>query len=232
MKGIYAYFDKKDNSVVYVGKDSSLDKQRRRYDHKSPSKYDVQPFNRIVQNNPNRYTYQVLVWNVEDQETLNALEIQYIRQLKPKFNFTDGGDGSCGFKHSDETRKKRSEYRKGKKHSDETRSKMSKIRKGKKCKPFTEEHKRKLSEANKGKKLSEEHRRKISEAHKGERNPMFGKKPPLGKSYARVIKKGTQSYNAKQKYALVYEGKIIANSIFKEKLEEMAEEINKKEGDD
>ena len=30
--GIYAYFDKKDNSVVYVGKDSSLDKQRRRYD--------------------------------------------------------------------------------------------------------------------------------------------------------------------------------------------------------
>lgn len=224
--GIYAYFDKKDNSVVYVGKDSNIDKGKRRIDHKSPSKYDAQPFNRIVQNNPNRYTYQVLVWNAKDQETLTSLEIQYIRQLKPKFNFTDGGDGSCGFKHSDETRKKLGEYRKGKKHSDETRRKMSKTRKGKKRSPFSAEHCRNISKANKGKvpwnkgkKRSEETRKKISETLKG-RNLL---------RYARVVKKGTNSMG-KQKYGLMYNGKLIANSIFKEKLEKMAEEINKKEG--
>ena len=226
MMGIYAYFDKKDNSVVYVGKDSYIDEGKRRIDHKSPSKYDAQPFNRIVQNNPNRYTYQVLVWNAKDQETLTSLEIQYIRQLKPKFNFTDGGDGSCGFKHSDETRKKLREYRKGKKHSYETRRKMSKTRKGKKRSPFSAEHCRNISEANKGKvpwnkgkKRSEETRKKISETLKG-RNLL---------RYARVVKKGTNSMG-KQKYGLMYNGKLIANSIFKEKLEKMAEEINKKEG--
>lgn len=226
MMGIYAYFDKKDNSVVYVGKDSYIDEGKRRIDHKSPSKYDAQPFNRIVQNNPNRYTYQVLVWNAKDQETLTSLEIQYIRQLKPKFNFTDGGDGSCGFKHSDETRKKLREYRKGKKHSDETRRKMSKTRKGKKRSPFSAEHCRNISEANKGKvpwnkgkKRSEETRKKISETLKG-RNLL---------RYARVVKKGTNS-TGKQKYGLMYNGKLIANSISKEKLEKMAEEINKKEG--
>ena len=226
MMGIYAYFDKKDNSVVYVGKDSYIDEGKRRIDHKSPSKYDAQPFNRIVQNNPNRYTYQVLVWNAKDQETLTSLEIQYIRQLKPKFNFTDGGDGSCGFKHSEESKRKIGEANKGKKHSDETRRKMSKIRKGKKRSPFSAEHCRNISEANKGKvpwnkgkKRSEETRKKISETLKG-RNLL---------RYARVVKKGTNSMG-KQKYGLMYNGKIIANSIFKEKLEKMAEEINKKEG--
>ena len=226
MMGIYAYFDKKDNSVVYVGKDSYIDEGKRRSDHKSPSKYDAQPFNRIVQNNPNRYTYQVLVWNAKDQETLTSLEIQYIHQLKPKFNFTDGGDGSCGFKHSEESKRKIGEANKGKKHSDETRRKMSKTRKGKKRSPFSAEHCRNISEANKGKvpwnkgkKRSEETRKKISETLKG-RNLL---------RYARVVKKGTNSMG-KQKYGLMYNGKIIANSIFKEKLEKMAEEINKKEG--
>ena len=116
MLGIYAYFDKKDNSVAYVGKDSHLDENKRHKDHHMLSNYNKQPFNRILQNNPNRYTYQTLVWNVKDQETLNALEIQYIRQLKPKFNFTDGGDGATGYKHNFESRQKMSESTKGKKH--------------------------------------------------------------------------------------------------------------------
>ena len=116
MLGIYAYFDKKDNSVVYVGKDSNMEIHKRDNDHRMPSNYMSQPFNRVLQNNPNRYIYQVLVWNVKDQYTLNALEIQYIRQLKPKFNFTNGGDGATGYKHSDEARKKMSESTKGENH--------------------------------------------------------------------------------------------------------------------
>ena len=116
--GIYCYSDTKDNSVVYVGKDSHIDKDSRRIEHRSPSKYDSQPFNRILQNNPKRYTYHVLVHNVEDETTLNALEIQYIRQLQPRFNFTEGGDGwGCGKNNpnygglSEETRKKLSQIK-------------------------------------------------------------------------------------------------------------------------
>ena len=139
MLGIYAYFDKKDNSVAYVGKDSHIDINKREKEHCRPSCYNRQPFNQILQNNPNRYTYQVLVWDVKDQETLNALEIQYIRQLKPKFNFTNGGDGSIGYKHSKESKRKMSKAKYGsnnhfygKKHSDETKRKISESKKGKK----------------------------------------------------------------------------------------------------
>jgi len=74
--------------------------------------------------------------------------------------------------HTEETRRKISESKKGKKRSKETCEKMSLARKGKpnlalRGKKLSEEHKRKLSEAHKGKKLSEETRRKISLVHKG-----------------------------------------------------------------
>ena len=51
----------------------------------------------------------------------------------------------------------------GKHHTDETRIKMSESRKGK---PKTEEWKNKIGESNKGKKMSEEARKKMSEAKK------------------------------------------------------------------
>lgn len=47
-------------------------------------------------------------------------------------NSTEGGEGSFGFKHSEESKKKMSEIHKGQFVSDETREKLSKMRKGKK----------------------------------------------------------------------------------------------------
>ena len=103
-------------------------------------------------------------------------------------NRSDGGEGVSGFIHSEKTKIKMSEARKGEKspnygktfseetrrklsdaqkgrtHSEETKIKMSETRKGK---TFSEEHRRKLSEANKN--PSEETRRKLSEASKGRR---------------------------------------------------------------
>ena len=157
-RGIYCYIDKNDNQIVYVGKDSNIDKNKRHKQHFQSSKYDAQPINRVLQQNPNRYTYQVLVWNVDFQERLNALEIQYIRQLKPKFNFTDGGDGSSGFKHSEESRKKMSEAQKGKnnpmygkRHSEKAKKKMSESKKGENHpmygKTFSESTRKKISES-------------------------------------------------------------------------------------
>lgn len=130
--GIYCYIDKKTNKVVYVGKDSYIDAHKRHRDHLSPSRYNSQPFNRILQNNPDRYEYEVLKEGNFSENLLKALEIIYIRwygTFRPKtnhgYNFTIGGDGTSGYKHSQETCKKIGEANKGKKRSQETRKKIS-----------------------------------------------------------------------------------------------------------
>ena len=115
MKGIYKYTDLMTGDVVYVGKDSHIDKNQRYREHLQPSKYYKQAFNRILQNNRDRYEYSVLYCSddVSDGD-LNMLEMSFIERYNPKFNFTKGGEGTVGFKQSKETRIKISESRKGK----------------------------------------------------------------------------------------------------------------------
>lgn len=131
--GIYCYIDKKDDSIVYVGKDSNIDKEVRHKAHYASYRYNEQHINRVLQNNPNRYTYQVLAWNVTDNDTLSALETSYITHLKPMFNFTDGGDGLSGYNHTNESKEKISLATKGennpfygKNHSDKIKKQISK----------------------------------------------------------------------------------------------------------
>lgn len=57
--------------------------------------------------------------------------------------------------------------RKGFKHSEESKKKISDARKGKKFAPLSNEHKAKISKALKGRTFSEGHKRKLSEAQKG-----------------------------------------------------------------
>ena len=144
-KGIYCYIDKDNGKIVYVGKDSHIDKDQRHRQHFIPSAYNAQPINRVLQNNPNKYNYRIL-WKVNDctDNHLNQMEIYYIGKYAPKFNFTKGGDGSFGLEHSEETRKKMSESHKGKKLSDEHKRKISETQRGKK---FSDEHKRKMSKS-------------------------------------------------------------------------------------
>ena len=144
MKGIYKYTDLKTCEIVYVGKDSHIDKNKRHKDHLKPSMYDAQPFNRVLQNNPDRYEYGV-IWASDDCTVLklNKMEILFGEIYNPKFNF--GKFGAGGLKgHTEETKRKMSESRKGKTLSDET--------------------KKKISEANKGIQHSDETKMKISEA--------------------------------------------------------------------
>ena len=86
-----------------------------------------------------------------------------------------------GKHHSEESKKKMSEAKKGEKHpmygkhhSDESKKKISEAHKN-----ISEETRRKLSESHKGqtawdkgKKLSEEHKKKLSEAHKGKHHSL------------------------------------------------------------
>ncbi len=143
-----------------------------------------------------------------NQKELNLKEIYYIAYYKKlvgaknMYNITDGGGGTLGHNHTEETKKKMSKVRmgikfsdeikrnmskamKGKKHpnmlghhhSEETKKKISKASKGNKYflgKTHTEETKRKMrkSHFNKGKPLSNEHKRKLSESHRGEKNSL------------------------------------------------------------
>ena len=159
--GIYCYKDTKNNDeVVYVGKDSSIDKNTRHKRHHFPSRYDDQVINRILQNNPNRYTYHILKQGDFDDKLLNALEIIYTRRYKPKYSFTIGGDGSRGYKHSPESKKKISDALMGHEVSPETREK--------------------LRNHNLGKNHSKETREKLSKYRKGENNPSYRHDIPNG----------------------------------------------------
>ena len=145
MKGIYQYRDLKTDKIVYIGKDSNIDKEVRRNAHLKRSTYNAQQFNRVLQNNPTRYQYEIIYAGDFDDYLLNTLEINSIAEENPKFNFTKGGEGSIGFKHSEESKRKMSEARKnkksgffGKNHTFESRRKMSERKRGKHLSPNTE----------------------------------------------------------------------------------------------
>lgn len=136
MKGIYGYLDLNTCSVVYIGKDSNIHIDRRHHQHLQPSKYNAQTFNRVLQNNPERYEYFVFEKGDFTDDELNEMERTYVSIYNPRFNFTKGGDGSLGYIPSQETCKKISESNKGHRAW------------------------------NVGKKLSDEHKRKLAESHK------------------------------------------------------------------
>lgn len=90
--GIYCYTDKNTNKIVYIGKDSHINYNKRDKEHKYPSTYNAQQINKVIQNNPERYSYSILVKGNFTKNLLNWLEIKYISKYKPLFNFTKGGE--------------------------------------------------------------------------------------------------------------------------------------------
>lgn len=177
MKGIYCYVDCLTDDIVYIGKDSHIQYDTRHKNHLSHSRYDDQPFNRILQNNPQRYQYNIL-YQSEDATTdiLNNLEVSLITRYNPRFNFTKGGDGMSGYVMPDEVKKKISKAHKGKSISEETRKKISEANKGR-------------PSPRKGVKLSDETKRKLSEMRKGKN---LGSENP---NYNSSIQDGTILYN-------------------------------------
>ena len=94
------------------------------------------------------------------EEEAKWLEIELIREFDTTnrdkgYNITKGGEGTNGYKHTEETRKNIGKIHKGKTLSEETRKKLSEAMKGKnspmKGKTHTEETRKNISEAMKGK---------------------------------------------------------------------------------
>ena len=118
------------------------------------------------------------VFEVDSKEEMYRKEVELIsfyHSNDPEYgyNHSIGGEkSSLGCKHSEESRKKRSEAHRGKPHphSEETKKKIAEANRRKAKDP---EFRKKQSEAHKGKphNLSEEARKHISETHKGKPKP-------------------------------------------------------------
>jgi len=112
-----------------------------------------------------KYFKKEILCECKTKKELNEKEIFWIYTLGAhvrygNYNLTEGGDG--GYKHSEETKQKISESKKGVKKSNETRKKMSIAKKN-----MSDEVKQKISNSHKGKKLSNETKQKISKGNKG-----------------------------------------------------------------
>jgi group I intron endonuclease len=175
---IYTLSDPRTGEVRYVGK--SVDPTKRLEKHISDAKQKLK--NSYVQNwirslvNIGIIPVQEVIEKCgEDWVERETFWIAHYRALPnaQMTNVTDGGEGTCGHIHSEETRAKMSAAHKGKnnhnygkKLSTETRAKISAAHKGKK---FSDETLAKISSANKGKKRSDETRAKISAVQKGKK---------------------------------------------------------------
>lgn len=112
----------------------------------------------------------VIIDHCETQEEAWELEQKYIKELGTKYpdgyNMSEGGETNKGMKHSEESKIKMSEAKKG-------------IYTGEKSywygKHRSEESKKKMSERAKGRKHSEEWKKYMSKKMGGANNPMYGK---------------------------------------------------------
>jgi hypothetical protein len=149
----YAYL-REDKTPYYVGKG----KEDRAYYKRKGEVYPPKDKSRII----------LLKQNLTEEEAFKH-EIYMISVFGRKdlgtgilYNRTNGGDGSSGFIHSEESKRKMSAANKGK----------TPVNKGG---THTPEAKAKIAAAQKGRTHSPEHRAKNSAANKGEKHHNYGK---------------------------------------------------------
>ena len=231
--GLYGYYDTKNKYVVYIGKDANIGDDARHKTHNISSQYDKQVINRVIQKNPDRYTYFKFIEGEYNDETLNELEKEAIRLFKtykydyPErnvFNFQKGGEGGfAGGQHSPNW--KQEDYTvvksgiKGEKQQYAINSRYGKFIKYSFNKKKLEELSNKLN----NKEITEEEVKNLQLYHtKAQDNPNW-----RNKNYS-VVKYGTNRGN--KQYAIMgrYE-KRIKYSINKEALEKLANKLNKEE---
>ena len=191
------------NNKVYIGKTiSGLRKRKNKHLSDSRNKLYKCVFHDAIR----KYGEDSFVWEILDRVMFSDLLIDsekfYIKKYNCKipngYNMTDGGEGICGFSHTEETKRKISKAHVGKKHSPETIKKMSGknnpmfgrtgeknsqygVRKFGKDNPHfgkrvSIESRNKMSAMRIGRHPTAETRKKMSDNQKGEGNNFFGKK--------------------------------------------------------
>ncbi len=171
MPSLYVLFRKSaPEEIRYVGITIHDDVTKRFESHLHKTRHGV---NRPVNDWLGKYYPDVDVKKVGSASSWDEIctqEIQLIAKLKEDghrlLNQTIGGEGTVGFKDSEETKAKKSLALTGREVSQETRDKISKANTGKRR---TEEAKKKMSDRKIGRTLSREHVEKISASNKGKK---------------------------------------------------------------
>jgi len=166
-KKFYVYYLKtNDNELIYVGKGSG----KRMYKHveiangnsinrsKNPKLYNKISF--VFKNGG--YVFPEIIFESEIEQECHDKEVKLIEEigLKNLCNLTPGGEGTSGYKLSDKTRQKMSDYWKGKKSNSSGKTRTDEFKEN--CRERMSGNKNML-----GKKHSEETKEKMSQSKKG-----------------------------------------------------------------
>lgn len=164
MAYLYRHIRLDKNEVFYIGIGSDCKGYfKRAKSHQYRNYY----WNNIV--NKTSYEIEILLDDSSKEDAIKK-EIEFISLYGRKdlnsgtlVNMTSGGEGLNGFKHSDSSKLKISEYQKNKTFSEETRKKISESKIGKKRGiVHSEESKKIISEAMKKRVITDETRLKMS----------------------------------------------------------------------
>ena len=146
---------------VYIGQ-TALNVERRWRNGKG---YKTGVFKKAIEKYGWNNFEHIIVKDKLSKEEANLLDVSLIRKYKELgicYNITDGGEGACGYKHTEESKKKISNRSKGKKIPEYIKILVSERFKGV---ALTEEHKLKISIALRGKSKSEEAKLKMKLNH-------------------------------------------------------------------
>lgn len=112
------------------------------------------------------FTKEILLENTTESEAKSLetllIKVHMSNDSRYGYNITEGGEGTKGFKLSEEQKEHLRQINLGKHHSEETKKKMSASRKGKKF-------------PNRKRVLSEKERKRLSDNFKGTNNPLARK---------------------------------------------------------
>lgn len=162
------------NEKVYVGQ--SINPVERFNQHKRDSKSkkykNIYLYNTILKYGIDNFKFEVIESSIPLSK-IDDRERFWIKKLSSKkpfgYNLTDGGEGTWGYKHTQETKAKISAMKKGKfthYQSDETKEKIAESNR---TRIVSKETKQKISNSHKGKLFSDEHRKKLSFATLGKK---------------------------------------------------------------
>lgn len=122
------------NGKSYIGQTSNTLEWRKNFHFCHARLYKKTKIQRALNKyNSDEIEWEILEDGIDCENELNKLEKEYIVKfdsLKNGYNLTEGGEGTRGYKWSEESKKRLSNSKKGITHSDETRRKMSESKKG------------------------------------------------------------------------------------------------------